>query len=94
MEEMSLILGIITDIFTIILLIVGITIGIRMIALADKADKILDNVEEKVNSLNGIFNVVNKASLGLETMSSKITGTIASLFGRVFKKKKEEEDNE
>ncbi len=94
MEEMSLILGIITDIFTIILLIVGITIGIRMIALADKADKILDDVEEKVNSLNGIFNVVNKVSLGLETMSSKITGTIASLFGRVFKKKKEEEDNE
>ena len=94
MEEMSLILGIITYIFTIILLIVAIIIGIRIIGLTDKAEKIWDDVEEKVNSLNGIFNVVNKVSLGMETIGNKITGTITNLISKVFKKKKEEEEDE
>ena len=94
MEEMSLILGIITYIFTIILLIVAIIIGIRIIGLTDKAEKILDDVEKKVNSLNGIFKVVDKVSLGMETIGNKITGTITNLISKVFKKKKEEEEDE
>ncbi len=94
MEELSLILGIITYIFTITLLIVAIIIGIRIIGLTDKIDRILDEVEEKVNSLNGMFNVFNKFSLGMELVSSKVTGTISNLIGKVFKKKKEEEDSE
>lgn len=94
MEEMSLILGIITYIFTIILLIVAIIIGIRIIGLTDKAEKILDDVEKKVNSLNGIFNVVDKVALGMETIGNKITGTITNLISKVFKKKKEKEEDE
>ena len=94
MEEMSLILGIITYIFTIILLIVAIIIGIRIIGLTDKAEIILDDVEKKVNSLNGIFNVVDKVSLGMEKIGNKITGTITNLISKVFKKKKEEEEDE
>ena len=94
MEEMSLILGIITYIFTIILLIVAIIIGIRIIGLTDKAEKILDDVEEKVNSLNGIFNVVNKVSLGMDAIGNKITSTITNLVSKVSKKKKEEKEDE
>lgn len=71
MEELSLLLGIITNIFTIILLVVAIIIGIRIIGLTDKAEKILDDVEEKINSLNGIFNVVNKVSLGMDAIVVK-----------------------
>lgn len=92
MEDMSLILGIITYIFTIILLIVAIIVGIRIIGLTEKADKVLDDIQEKVNSLNGMFSVVNKVSSSMELISSKIANGIVNLFGKVFKKKKE--DNE
>ena len=94
MEELSLLLGIITNIFTIILLVVAIIIGIRIIGLTDKAEKILDDVEEKINSLNGIFNVVNKVSLGMDAIGNKITSTITNLVSKVSKKKKEEEEDE
>lgn len=92
MEDMSLILGIITYIFTIILLIVAIIVGIRIIGLTEKADKVLDDIQEKVNSLNGMFSVVNKVSSSMELISSKIANGIVNLFGKLFKKKKE--DNE
>lgn len=92
MQEMSLILGIITYIFTIILLVVAIIIGIRIIGLTEKADKVLDDIQEKVNSLNGVFSVVNKVSSSMELISSKIANAIVNLFGKVLKKKKE--DNE
>lgn len=92
MEDMSLILGIITYIFTIILLIVAIIVGIRIIGLTEKADKVLDDIQEKVNSLNGMFSVVNKVSSSMELISSKIANGIVNLFGKVLKKKKE--DNE
>lgn len=94
MEELSLLLGIITNIFTIILLVVAIIIGIRIIGLTDKAEKILDDVEEKINSLNGIFNVVNKVSLGMDAIGNKITSTITNLVSKVSKKKKEEKEDE
>lgn len=94
MEELNLLLGIITNIFTIILLVVAIIIGIRIIGLTDKAEKILDDVEEKINSLNGIFNVVNKVSLGMDAIGNKITSTITNLVSKVSKKKKEEKEDE
>lgn len=94
MEELNLLLGIITNIFTILLLVVAIIIGIRIIGLTDKAEKILDDVEEKINSLNGIFNVVNKVSLGMDAIGNKITSTITNLVSKVSKKKKEEKEDE
>ncbi len=94
MEEMSLILGIITYIFTIILLVVAIIIGIRIIGLTEKADKVLDDIQEKVNSLNGMFSVVNKVSSSMELISSKIANAIVSLFGKVLKKKKEDTEED
>ncbi len=94
MEEMSLILGIITYIFTIILLIVAIIIGIRVIGLTEKADKVLDDIQEKVNSLNGMFSVVNKVSSSMELISSKIASAVANLIGKVLKRKKEDEEED
>lgn len=94
MEEISLVLGIITNIFTIILLVVGITVGVKLIALENKADKLLDNMEEKVNSLNGIFNVINKFTSSMDMIGNKVTNMVANIVGKVFKRKKEENNYE
>lgn len=94
MEELNLLLGIITNIFTIILLVVAIIIGIRIIILTDKAERILDDVGEKINSLNGVFNIITKFSLGMDAIGNKITSTITNLVSKVSKKKKEEKEDE
>ena len=55
MTGLTTVLSIILYIFGIILLGVLIVLGIRLIQMLERADKILDNVEEKVNSLISRF---------------------------------------
>lgn len=92
MTGLTTVLSIILYIFGIILLGVLIVLGIRLIQMLERADKILDNVEEKVNSLNGVFNVINKATTGIDLISSKVVNTIVDMFSKIFKRKKEDED--
>ena len=77
----------------IILLIVLIILGIRLIQILNKVEKVVDNVEEKVNSLNGVFDVVNKATDTLALVGESVVGTIAGFVSKIFNKKiKKEED--
>ena len=76
----------------IILLVVLIILGIRLIQILNKVDRVVDNVEEKVNSLNGVFDVVNKATDTLALVGESVVGTIAGFVSRIFNKKNKEED--
>ena len=78
--------------FGIILLIVLIILGIRLIQILDRCDKVIDNVEEKVNSLNGIF-VINKTSYGLSMISDKVISGVVGMISRIFNKKKDKEED-
>ena len=79
--------------FGIILLIVLIILGIRLIQILDRCDKVIDNVEEKVNSLNGIFSVINKTSYGLSMISDKVISGVVGMVSRIFNKKKDKEED-
>lgn len=94
MINVSELLQIMTSIFTIILIIVVTILGIRLIQIVNKAEQLLDDVEEKVNSLNGVFGVIEKASQGLDLIGSKFIDSITNLIYKFFKKKKEEDDYE
>ena len=85
-------LGIMVSICTIILLVVVIVLAIRLIQVIDKAERILDNVEDKVNTLNGVFSVINKTTSGLDLISNKFIGVITDFLAKLFKRKKEEDD--
>lgn len=93
MENLNLILPVLLYTFGIILLIVLIILGIRLIMMLDKLDRVVDNIEGKVNSLNGFFSVVDKATDGIALISDSVVNTIASLIFRIFKKKKGKEDD-
>ena len=94
MGELNIILSVLLYTFGIILLIVLIVLGIKVINIIDKADRILDNVEGKINSLNGLFMVVNKASDGLCTITENLVFSITNSISRIFGRKKErKEDN-
>ncbi len=77
----------------IILLIVLIILGIRLIQVLNKVDRVVDNVEEKVNSLNGVFDVVNKATDTLAVVGESVVGTIAGFVSRIFNKKLNKEED-
>ena len=70
----------------ILLLVVGIILGIRLIQVMDKADRILDNVEDKVNTLNGIFSVIDKATSGLDIIGNKFIGMFTDVLAKLFKR--------
>ena len=52
-------LPIIIYVLLIILLIIGIILGIKWIITINKVEKVVDDVNEKVESLNGLFQVVD-----------------------------------
>lgn len=78
----------------IILLIVGIILGIRLISAMDRVDEVLDNMQKKVNSLNGLFNVIDFTTDKISAFSDKVVETIGSVISRIGRKKKSKSEME
>lgn len=80
-------------ILLIILLVVGIILGIRSIQTLNKVDKVVDDVNDKVQSLNGFFNLVDFTTDKIVSITDKVVEGVSGLIGGVFRKinKKEEE---
>jgi len=79
----------------IILLIVLIVLGIKLIMILDKVDRVVDNVEQKVNSLNTAFSIIDRTTDGIIGIGNTIVSAITSLTNKLMKKNKfvEEEDD-
>lgn len=79
----------------IILLIIGIILGIRSIQTINKLDKVVDDVNDKVQSLNGIFNIIDFTTDKIVSITDKVVEGVSGLIGKIFKRKnkkiKEEE---
>lgn len=93
MEILNAILPVLLYIFGIILLIVLIILGIRMIQVLDKVDRIVDNVEEKVNSVNGFFEMLDKTSYGISMFGDKIINLVSGAISKIFNKNKKDEED-
>lgn len=93
MELLNIVLPVLLYTFGIILLIVLIILGIRLIQILDKVDRVVDNVEEKVNSLNGFFNVLDKTSYGMSIVGDKIVSGLIGVFSKIFNKNKKKEED-
>ena len=88
------ILPIIVYILLIIFLIILIIIGFRLFPVIDKFEKLMDNVDEKINSLNPVFKLIDVTSNGISSGIISIVEKIVGLFKKIFKKKEEEDDYE
>ena len=94
MVDLSTTLPILLYIAGLVLLIVLIIVGIKLIGLLDKFDRIADNVEVKITSLDGAFNIVDKFSDSVAMVSdSLVTGTV-KLLSNVFGKNKTSKEDE
>lgn len=78
-----------------VLIVVLIVLGIRLLETVNRVNKLLDDVEKKIDSMNGLFNVMDfvttKATVLTDTIASTIMGAVSNL---VKKRKQKKEDVE
>ena len=81
----------------IFILLIGIILGIKTIITLDKIDRILENVNQKVQTLNGFFHIIDYTTDKISLATDKIVDSIVSFVSKkLFKKKKnkiEEKDD-
>ena len=70
-----------------ILLVVLIILGIKLIITMNKIEDVVDDINAKVKSLNGLFSVIDFTTDKLAMLSDRVVDTITSLIKRVFKRK-------
>lgn len=94
MEALQQVLPIFIYILLIGLLIIAIIIGIKLIITMNKVEKIVDNVEGKINSLNGIFNIIDLASGKVSCIYEKIIDILSGTVDKLFFSKKNRRDED
>ena len=96
MEVLSQVLPIIIYILLIGLITIGIIIGVKLIITMNKIERVVDNVEDKVNSLNGLFNIINATTSKMSGIYQKVYDFIGNMVDKVIglKKRKDDEDYE
>ena len=94
MVDLSTTLPILLYIAGLVLLIVLIIVGIKLIGLLDKFDRIADNVEVKITSLDGAFNFVDKFSDSVAMVSDSLVSGTVKLLSNVFGKNKTSKEDE
>lgn len=61
----------------------------------NKVEKVVDNVNEKVESLNNVFNLIDFTTDKLAAFTDRIVDIAGSIFSKLlFKKKRKKDDYE
>lgn len=82
-------LPIIIYILLIIILIVGIIIGVRLINTLNRVDKVVDDANRKLESLNGVFSMFDFFTDKIALLSDRIVDIVSDFFAKkMFKKRK------
>ena len=75
-----------------ILLITLIILVIKLINIADKFNKILDEVNVKISKFDNLFNVIDLVTDNMALISDKIVDGVSNLIKKVFVKKDERKE--
>lgn len=95
MEFWLTFLPLVIYILLIILLLVGIILGIKTIITMNKVEKVVDNVNEKVESLNNIFNLIDFTTDKIATFTDRVVDIVGSVVSKlIFRKKRKKDDYE
>ena len=75
-----------------ILLVVLIILGIKVINVLNKFDKTVDDINGKLESLNGLFSIVDFTTDKIATITDTFVDYVTSLIRKVFVRNKKEEE--
>ena len=78
----------------IILVIIFMIVGIKLIGTLKKIDEVIDDVNGKMNKVNGVFDIIDKTTDYASTISDKIINTISNFVNVLLRKKKGNDDDE
>ena len=78
----------------IILVIILIVLGIKLIKTLKKVDGVIDDVNIKMNKVDGVFDIIDRTTDYASSISDKIIGAISNFIGILLRKKKGNDDNE
>ncbi len=76
-----------------ILIIVLIILVIKLIKTIDRANQLLDDVEAKVQSLNGLFHVIDGISSTMSTVGNRIVDGVTGIISSFVQKRKKKKEN-
>lgn len=71
-----------------VLLVVIIILMTKLVSTVEKVNILLDDIEEKSQSLNGLFAAIEGLGNTLASANNRVTGFFANLLKKVIKKKK------
>ena len=83
-----------------ILLGILIVLGIKLINVMNKMEQVVDDINTKVSSLNGVFSIIDATTDRLALLSDRMVDGISLIIRKLFAKKnkkskeKENDDNE
>ena len=66
----------------------------KLIITMNKIENVVDDISDKVDSLNGLFSIIDFTTDKLATISERVTNGIALFINKIFKKGKVDEDDE
>lgn len=93
MDFLAEFLPILIYLLLICLIIVGIILGVKLIITIDKAQKVIDDAKNKIDTFNGFFNILENATGKVYYVYDKITEGLTKVFDKLFFRKKERNDD-
>ena len=73
---------------SIIIMVLLMVLIVKLIHTVDKANVILDDVEKKTKSLNGLFSVIDGVTDTLSVFTDTAVSTIVHIFSKILPKKR------
>lgn len=92
--DLNELLGLVLYICSTILVIVFIVVGIRLIKTLKKVDNVIDDVNEKMDKVDGVFNIIDKTTDYASSVSDKIINAISGFINNLLRKKRGNDDDE
>ena len=74
-----------------ILLGILIVLGIKLINVMNKMEKDVEDINTKVSSLNGVFNIIDATTDRLALLSDRMVDGISLIIRKLFAKKKKKD---
>lgn len=93
MDFLAEFLPIIVYILLIVLICVGIVLGVKIIITIDKAQRVIDDAKNKIDSFNGFFNILENASGKIYYVYDRISNAIGKVVDKVFTRNRERNDD-
>ena len=86
-------LPIIVNILLIVLITILIVIAIKVSRTMDKVDKIVDDVDDKMKSLDPVFDLVEGVTSKTTLISDRVLSFVLSVVNKLFKNKKDDKED-